>query len=144
MRGERLCCLATLCNSASISTGMRIETDLMGISSCLSMHLLYIQSKRISRVSLPPQPQTRNAASIPSAEAQGFTRWVDKEEVFNINYWQYFFLAHIITLVVIFNTAGEEKGKEARTPRAPARGLRPPAPPAGRRQVQSILFRREQ
>src|SRR6266702_1274943 len=25
---------------------------------------------------------------------------------------------------------GEEKGKEARTPRAPARGLRPPVPPA--------------
>ncbi len=26
--------------------------------------------------------------------------------------------------------AGGEKGKDARTPRAPARGLRPPAPPA--------------
>ena len=28
--------------------------------------------------------------------------------------------------------AGEEKEKEARTPRAPAGGLRPPAPPASR------------
>jgi len=33
-------------------------------------------------------------------------------------------------LLVPTAAAGEEKGREARTPRAPARGLRPPAPPA--------------
>src|SRR6266581_5639714 len=31
--------------------------------------------------------------------------------------------------MILVPPAAEEKGKEARTPRAPARGLRPPAPP---------------
>ena len=48
-----------------------------------------------------------------------------------------FFLTDVVkggnssgTLLVPRAAAGEEREKEARTPRAPAGGLRPPAPPA--------------
>ena len=46
----------------------------------------------------------------------------------NRRHLRVFFRNYSGVILVPPAAAGEEKGKEARTPRAPARGLRPPAP----------------
>src|SRR5712691_3163788 len=77
---ERWCCLAMCRKASSISTDIRMENDFVWASSCMFIHLLYTQTRRMSR-GYPhvPSPKTRNGASIPMRyQGRGFTRRCDK------------------------------------------------------------------